>query len=121
MLSSASHLRNVIRGMRCAFDAGALTTALRSTAGASRRVRSDNAAAEVDVVRYVLAARAERIETSHRRRPQLRDANDEMVLEAAVNGRAEALMTFNERDFAAVMVRFELELIGPKDLLRRMT
>lgn len=70
---------------------------------------------------YVLAARAERVETSYRWRPQVRDANDEMVLEAAVNGRAEALVEFNGRDFAAVMPRFELELIGPRDLLRRMT
>ena len=30
--------------------------------------------------------------------PQLRDPGDEMVLEAAVNGRAELLVTFNERD-----------------------
>jgi predicted nucleic acid-binding protein len=33
-------------------------------------------------------------------RPMLRDAGDEMVLEAAVNGRADRLLTFNERDFA---------------------
>ena len=77
--------------------------------------------AEVDVVLNVLAARAERVETSYRWRPQLRDANDEMVLEAAVNGRADALVTFNERDFATAAPRFDLELIGPRDLLRRMT
>ena len=51
----------------------------------------------------------------------MRNANDEMVLKAAVNGRAAALVTFNGRDFAAAAPRFELELIGPKDLLRRMT
>jgi predicted nucleic acid-binding protein len=33
-------------------------------------------------------------------RPVLRDADDEMVLEVAVNGRADRLLTFNERDFA---------------------
>jgi predicted nucleic acid-binding protein len=33
-------------------------------------------------------------------RPILRDADDEMVLEVAVNGRADRLLTFNERDFA---------------------
>ena len=77
--------------------------------------------AEVDVVLNVLVARAERIETSYRWRPQLRDAGDELVLETAVNGRAEALVTFNERDFVAAAPRFGLDLIGPKDLLRRMT
>ena len=32
-------------------------------------------------------------------RPQLRDPNDEMVLEAAINGAATHLVTFNLRDF----------------------
>lgn len=32
-------------------------------------------------------------------RPQLRDASDEMVLETAINGRADAILTFNARDF----------------------
>ena len=33
-------------------------------------------------------------------RPVLRDPDDEMVLEAAVHGRVDALLTFNLRDFA---------------------
>lgn len=76
---------------------------------------------DVDVVLNVLVARAERVETNYRWRPQLHDAKDEMVLEAAVNGRADALVTFNERDFAGVTRRFDLDLIGPKNLLRRLT
>ena len=32
-------------------------------------------------------------------RPQLRDPNDEMVLEAAINGSATHLVSFNLRDF----------------------
>jgi len=35
-------------------------------------------------------------------RPQLRDPADEMVLETAVNGRADLLVTFNERDYGTV-------------------
>jgi hypothetical protein len=31
-------------------------------------------------------------------RPQLKDPADEMVLEAAVNGHAEGIVTFNRRD-----------------------
>jgi putative PIN family toxin of toxin-antitoxin system len=77
-------------------------------------------AEEVDMVLNVLVARAERVETSYRWRPQLRDAGDELVLEAAVNGRADALATFNTRDFAAAAPRFGPDLIGPKELLRRM-
>lgn len=33
-------------------------------------------------------------------RPMLRDPDDEMVLETAANGRADRLLTFNERHFA---------------------
>jgi predicted nucleic acid-binding protein len=40
------------------------------------------------------------VEISFLWRPILRDADDEMVLEVAVNGRADRLLTFNERDFA---------------------
>lgn len=40
------------------------------------------------------------VEISFLWRPMLRDADDEMVLEVAVNGRADRLLTFNKRDFA---------------------
>src|ERR1700720_949625 len=40
------------------------------------------------------------VEISFLWRPILRDADDEMVLEVAANGRADRLLTFNERDFA---------------------
>ena len=39
------------------------------------------------------------VEISFLWRPVLRDADDEMVLEAAINGRADRLLTFNELDF----------------------
>jgi predicted nucleic acid-binding protein len=36
-------------------------------------------------------------------RPQLRDPGDEMVLETAVNGQADTLVTFNVRDFGSIL------------------
>ena len=42
---------------------------------------------------------AEPVEISYSWRPQLSDPTDEMVLETAVNGRADQLLTFNARDF----------------------
>lgn len=71
---------------------------------------------EVDVVLDVLAACAERVETSYRWRPQLRDAGDELVLEAAVAGQADAIVTSNARDFGDAPRRFGIEVLGPKDL-----
>ena len=53
-------------------------------------------------------------------RPQLRDPNDEMVLEAAVNGRADALVTFNQRDFGTVPKRFGVELLLPREAIGRI-
>jgi len=43
-----------------------------------------------------------------------------MVLEAAVNGRAEALVTFNIRDFGAVPAQFKIALMIPSAALRKI-
>ena len=53
-------------------------------------------------------------------RPQLRDPGDELVLEAAVNGRAAAIATFNRRDFQAGAARFGVDVLLPGDALRRL-
>ncbi len=45
-------------------------------------------------------------------RPQLRDPADEMVLETALNGRADVLVTLNERDFGAAQ-SFRLPVMSP--------
>jgi putative PIN family toxin of toxin-antitoxin system len=54
-------------------------------------------------------------------RPQLRDPNDEMILEAAVNGRAEAIVTFNRRDFVPAAARFGLDVETPGNIILRLT
>jgi hypothetical protein len=54
-------------------------------------------------------------------RPQLSDAGDELVFEAAVNGRADALVTYNIRHFAAASVRFGLRIMRPVEALEEMT
>jgi putative PIN family toxin of toxin-antitoxin system len=53
-------------------------------------------------------------------RPQLRDPNDEMVLETAVNGHADAIVTFNIRDFGEAPARFGIELMLPKTAIKRI-
>jgi predicted nucleic acid-binding protein len=62
---------------------------------------------------------AEPVEMHFRLRPRLRDPGDEMVLETAVNGQAEALVTFNQRDFRAA-ADFGIEVLYPREALRRM-
>jgi putative PIN family toxin of toxin-antitoxin system len=53
-------------------------------------------------------------------RPQLTDADDEMVLDAAVNGRADALITFNVRDFVVAARRFDLAVMRPGEALEAL-
>lgn len=74
----------------------------------------------VDAFLAALASACEAVEVSFQWRPQLGDANDEMVLEAAVNGRAEALVTHNVRDFAQGARRFGIRVMRPGDLLQEM-
>jgi predicted nucleic acid-binding protein len=53
-------------------------------------------------------------------RPQLRDPCDEMVLGTAINGEADALVTFNTRDFGEVPGHFGVELLLPRELIVRI-
>lgn len=67
-----------------------------------------------------LAALIEPVKIHYLWRPLLRDPNDEMVLEAAVNGRANALVTFNLRDYGDVPRRFGLDVLTPALALQRV-
>jgi predicted nucleic acid-binding protein len=49
-----------------------------------------------------------------------RDPNDEMVIEAAVNGRADPLVTYNVADFAGVAERFGISVLRPADLRKKV-
>jgi putative PIN family toxin of toxin-antitoxin system len=53
-------------------------------------------------------------------RPQLADAGDELVLEAAINGQADAIVTHNKRDFEPAAGRFGLGVWSPADLLWKL-
>lgn len=56
---------------------------------------------------------------SYRWRPVARDADDDMVIETAVNGGADAIATFNRRDMAGVE-RFGVAVLLPSEALRRI-
>ena len=53
-------------------------------------------------------------------RPLLSDPDDDMVLETAVNGRADLLVTFNQKDFAAAAKGFAHETMRPSEALIRL-
>jgi putative PIN family toxin of toxin-antitoxin system len=74
----------------------------------------------VDEFLAELAALVEPVEVHFQWRPQSRDPNDEMVLEAAINGQADALVTYNIADFAGAADRFKISVLRPGELLRRV-
>lgn len=53
-------------------------------------------------------------------RPFLRDPSDEMVLEVAVGGEAELIVTHNVKDFAGVEERFGIRVVRPGAFLAEM-
>ncbi|MEA2772982.1 MAG: hypothetical protein QOD93_5944 [Acetobacteraceae bacterium] len=75
---------------------------------------------QLDVALAALAAAVEPVDVHFAWRPQLADPDDEMVLDAALNGRADALVTHNVADFLAAAERFDLLLLKPIDLLRKL-
>lgn len=76
-------------------------------------------AAMVDAFLDALTLHAEPVHLFYLWRPQLRDPADEMVLETALNGRADALVTFNVDDFAAAK-RFALPVLRPGVFLQQL-
>jgi putative PIN family toxin of toxin-antitoxin system len=77
-------------------------------------------AKEVGVVLDALAAVGEAVRLAFHWRPMVPDPADDMVLETALNGRAELLVTFNRRHFARAARRFHVNISSPGGALRRL-
>jgi len=82
------------------------------------RLRHGISIENLDIVLDTLAAHVEPVHMSYLWRPQLRDPNDEMVLETALNGAADALVTFNTKDFTDAAGRFSLKLMTPAECIK---
>ena len=75
---------------------------------------------DIEIILDQLAASMQPVDLFFLWRPLLRDAEDDMVLETAVNGGADTIVTFNAGDFGDVPSRFGIEVSRPGDLLRRL-
>lgn len=75
---------------------------------------------EIDEFLAELAALVEPVDVHFLWRPQTRVPSDEMVLEAAINGRADLVITYNVADFVDACTHFGIEVLRPGDLLRRI-
>jgi putative PIN family toxin of toxin-antitoxin system len=65
-----------------------------------------------------LAALIEPVQVDYQWKPQLTDPDDEMVLEAATNGHADAIITFNISDFLPASAQFGLRVLTPGVIIK---
>lgn len=72
----------------------------------------------IDRLLNAFAKLAEPVDRHFTWRPQLTDPSDEMVLETAVNGRADAIVTHNVRDFLPAAAKFGVLIATPGAILR---
>jgi predicted nucleic acid-binding protein len=82
-------------------------------------------AADVDRFLDAFIAHSDHIVSYFRIRPAIQDPNDEMFAEAAINGQAEALVSFNLRDYQPAdpggAGRFDIPVCRPGDIVRRLS
>ena len=75
---------------------------------------------DIGTILDVLAAVLQPVEVHFSWRPLLRDPADDLVLEAAINGRADMIVTFNMRDYGTIPGRFGIEVLRPIEVLGRL-
>lgn len=75
--------------------------------------------AQVNTILAALAKQLVPVHNHYRWRPVLKDPKDEMVLEAAMNGGAKTIISFNLKDFKGAE-KFGVEVIQPGNFVRRL-
>ena len=76
--------------------------------------------ADVGALLDAVTATAHPVRLPFHWRPLLRDPDDDMVMETAVNGGAAAIVTFNIKDFAGMTARFGIETLTPGQAVRQL-
>jgi putative PIN family toxin of toxin-antitoxin system len=76
--------------------------------------------ADVDDLLDAFCIFARPVTNHYRWRPALTDPDDDLVLETAVNGGAEAIVTFNVFDFQRATTMFGIQVERPSEALRRL-
>ncbi|MGE3840212.1 MAG: putative toxin-antitoxin system toxin component, PIN family [Vicinamibacterales bacterium] len=75
---------------------------------------------DVQVLLDAIALVARPVRISYLWRPMLPDPGDDLVLETAVNGSAQLLITFNRRHFEPAAAHFGIEVVAPGEAVRRL-
>jgi putative PIN family toxin of toxin-antitoxin system len=119
--ASAELLRQVLVGDRVAMASVPLFVEYEAVMSRPEHLKA--AGAKLTDVRNlldVLAGVIQAVEIRYLWRPQLTDADDDMVLECAVNGSARHLVTFNVDDYAGSAERFGVRPLTPGQLLKEI-
>jgi putative PIN family toxin of toxin-antitoxin system len=75
---------------------------------------------EVEGLLDAICRKAIKVSIQWQWRLQLHDPDDEMVLETAINGHAEAIVTFNRTDFIHAGRHFGLKVLSPREALEKV-
>lgn len=87
---------------------------------AEQRLATGMSADDVQGFLATFASAADAVEIDFSWRPQLRDPSDELILEAAVNGQATAIVTHNVADFEPGAARFGIRTLTPGQFLKEL-
>ena len=77
-------------------------------------------APEVEALLDAVAAVADPVRLAYLWRPTLPDADDDMVLETAVSGHADWVITFDLRDFGPAAEQFGIAVLSPGEGAMRL-
>lgn len=80
---------------------------------------SGKSRAETAAILDALEAIAEPVYVALQHRPLSPDPNDDMVLDVAINGNADAIVTNNTKHFRNAAERFHLDVLTPAELLSK--
>jgi putative PIN family toxin of toxin-antitoxin system len=75
---------------------------------------------DVEDLLNAVAAVVEPVRLDFLWRPALSDPDDDMVLETGVNGRADAIVTFNRRHFVSMTKRFGIDVLSPAEAMNQL-
>ena len=75
---------------------------------------------DVEALLDAVVAVAEPVQLAYLWRPAVPDVDDDMVLEAAVNGRADGIVTFNLSDFVRPAKQFGVKVMRPGEAVKRL-
>ncbi len=85
-----------------------------------QRLATSMSPEDVEGFLAAFASTAEPVELNFLWRPQLRDPADELMLGAAVNGRADAVVTHNVGDFHSATEGFGVRTLTPGALFKEL-